>query len=365
MTISTSTKLLSLSEAEGFVRDVAKKIGLTDDSEILTTVCAKMREEYVIARFQLSTLDSRQWEKLHAPIGLATAVKYMLTLEFIEVDMQKPTCSSSVEDEQQNTTTKNNIETEDLESRTVELTNDDRDIEIHHPSGRSISKTQKVEEHDNNEAVVAGKFLQAQEVQEIDKNEAAAGRISLHNGEDSEGTKENNECVHGKCCNPNQNKLVMDIGESFAAVGDPSADDIQVAPVDIIKYYVDSSCTDESREADDVPCITPTTSSDEDDDPAEVATSCDVVFWWEQECKPRDCDTKENDDDTTVVVSNVSPERKNSVNKMKETKRECSPMIEGMLHEVLWLGGTEIFHLIFTLLSVVTAVTRRTRNLYL
>ncbi len=57
------------------MREIASRIGLHEDSEILQTVCHKMREEYVVELWQLPALDSWQWDKLHAPVGLAVAVQ--------------------------------------------------------------------------------------------------------------------------------------------------------------------------------------------------------------------------------------------------------------------------------------------------
>ena len=68
------------SPAEIQVRKIAFRIGL-DDSEILSKVFHKMQQEYVVAEWQLSALDSRQWEKLHAPIGLAVAVRHISAYE--------------------------------------------------------------------------------------------------------------------------------------------------------------------------------------------------------------------------------------------------------------------------------------------
>ena len=42
-------------------------------------VCQQMRKEYVVEAWQLPDLDSRQWEQLKAPIGLAVAVKHIAT----------------------------------------------------------------------------------------------------------------------------------------------------------------------------------------------------------------------------------------------------------------------------------------------
>lgn len=69
-----------VSPAERQVRKIASRIGL-DDSELLSTVFEKMQQEYVVAEWQLPVLDSRQWEQLCCPIGLAVAVRYLSPLE--------------------------------------------------------------------------------------------------------------------------------------------------------------------------------------------------------------------------------------------------------------------------------------------
>jgi len=78
------------SPAENQVRDIASRIGLHEDSEILATVCHKMRKEYVVEEWQLPVLDSRQWERLHAPIGLAVAVRHLSAHQFREERLQLP-----------------------------------------------------------------------------------------------------------------------------------------------------------------------------------------------------------------------------------------------------------------------------------
>ncbi len=65
------------SPAEVQVCAIASTIGL--DSERLVEVCQQMRKEYVVETWQLPDLDSRQWEQLKAPIGLAVAVKHIST----------------------------------------------------------------------------------------------------------------------------------------------------------------------------------------------------------------------------------------------------------------------------------------------
>jgi len=74
---SHSRQVVVSSPAELQVREIASKIGLQEDSEVLATVCNKMRKEFVVEEWQLPALDSRQWEKMHAPIGLAVAVKHI------------------------------------------------------------------------------------------------------------------------------------------------------------------------------------------------------------------------------------------------------------------------------------------------
>eukprot|EP00533_Pseudo-nitzschia_delicatissima_P008057 CAMPEP_0116113652 /NCGR_PEP_ID=MMETSP0327-20121206/19617_1 /TAXON_ID=44447 /ORGANISM="Pseudo-nitzschia delicatissima, Strain B596" /LENGTH=633 /DNA_ID=CAMNT_0003607013 /DNA_START=88 /DNA_END=1989 /DNA_ORIENTATION=- len=84
---SPSEKLLS-SPAEIQVREIASKIGLFEDSKVLAAVCQRMRKEYVVEEWQLPDLDSRQWEKMNAPIGLAVAVKHLSTQRIQEQELQ-------------------------------------------------------------------------------------------------------------------------------------------------------------------------------------------------------------------------------------------------------------------------------------
>ncbi len=70
-----SSSSSSSSPAEVWVREIASKLGL--DSKILAAVCQRMRKEYVLEEWQLPNLDSRQWEQLNAPIGLAAAVRHI------------------------------------------------------------------------------------------------------------------------------------------------------------------------------------------------------------------------------------------------------------------------------------------------
>jgi hypothetical protein len=60
------------SSAERSVRDVASRLGLTED--VLSNVCLRMKHEYVLEEWQLPALDSFQWNILGAPIGLAAAI---------------------------------------------------------------------------------------------------------------------------------------------------------------------------------------------------------------------------------------------------------------------------------------------------
>lgn len=84
--VTTSSQTLS-SPAEIQVREIASRIGISGDSEILATVCHKMRKEYVVEEWQLPALDSRQWEKMHAPIGLAVAVQFVASHRLREQEM--------------------------------------------------------------------------------------------------------------------------------------------------------------------------------------------------------------------------------------------------------------------------------------
>lgn len=98
---SISSQPLLSSPAEIQVREIASRIGLFEDSEILATVCQKMRKEYIVEEWQLPALDSRQWEKMHAPIGLAAAVKHVSTHRLREQEMQFPFRDRSFNDNRQ------------------------------------------------------------------------------------------------------------------------------------------------------------------------------------------------------------------------------------------------------------------------
>jgi len=79
----------AMSPAETEVRKIAITIGLSADSDVLATVCHKMRKEYVVKEWQLPALDSRQWEKMNAPIGLAAAVRQLSTQRLREQPRRK------------------------------------------------------------------------------------------------------------------------------------------------------------------------------------------------------------------------------------------------------------------------------------
>ena len=86
---SSQSQPLFSSPAETQVREIASKIGLFEGSEILAAVCQHMREQYVVEAWQLPDLDSRQWEKMNAPIGLAVAVKHISTHRLREQEIQR------------------------------------------------------------------------------------------------------------------------------------------------------------------------------------------------------------------------------------------------------------------------------------
>lgn len=82
---SLPSEKLFPSPAEMQVREIASKIGLFEDSVVLEAVCQRMRKEYVVEEWQLPDLDSRQWEKMNAPIGLAVAVKHISTQRILQI----------------------------------------------------------------------------------------------------------------------------------------------------------------------------------------------------------------------------------------------------------------------------------------
>ena len=61
------------SSAEDRVREVASHLGLPEAT--LEQICQQMKDEYVLESWQLPGIDSFQWVKLNAPIGLAAAMR--------------------------------------------------------------------------------------------------------------------------------------------------------------------------------------------------------------------------------------------------------------------------------------------------
>jgi hypothetical protein len=64
---------------EAIVHEAAVRIGLATNHCVVQNVCNRMNEELVTEEWQLEFIDSLQWEKLGAPIGLVAAVRSVLS----------------------------------------------------------------------------------------------------------------------------------------------------------------------------------------------------------------------------------------------------------------------------------------------
>ena len=77
-TITTSTDSTTTASAEDLIRVVASRIGMSDNDETLEKLCDNMKAQFLKEEWQLSALDSYQWQLLGAPIGLAAAIRQLL-----------------------------------------------------------------------------------------------------------------------------------------------------------------------------------------------------------------------------------------------------------------------------------------------
>jgi hypothetical protein len=225
------------------------------------------------------------------------------------------------------------------EEQTIEET-----TEFHRPSETLTLQVEEISEEGvaiEDEAVVEvevfGDLIAPTTTQEEDNVEERNGNSDEQEREDC-GTSAENDHEEGKINSESAAGDRVNISEG-------SNENIYVGEnsYGIIIDSADSSCDmAETREAEEIPCITPTASSDEDDDPEEIVklvgdlADGEVMLLWEQELEAQDRGTKESDDDATVVVSNVSPERKNYVEKVKTVARESScSIIEGVFERAL------------------------------
>ena len=64
--------------AEEYIHRIAKHVGMTDDDagNQLTNLFKNMKQQYVTTQWQLSNLDSYQWQSLGAPIGLVSGLRH-------------------------------------------------------------------------------------------------------------------------------------------------------------------------------------------------------------------------------------------------------------------------------------------------
>jgi WD40 repeat protein len=74
-----TTGTTALSPAEAIVYDAAVRIGLATANSALQNVCNRMKQELVKEEWQLQFIDSFQWEKMGAPIGLVAAIRNIIS----------------------------------------------------------------------------------------------------------------------------------------------------------------------------------------------------------------------------------------------------------------------------------------------
>jgi hypothetical protein len=402
-----------------------------------------MREEFVLHKWQLSMLDSRQWEQLRTPIGLAAAVKYhtiqiaaaasAVNIEaFSELPRQvkqimvippsPSTPDSSATPVSHHDDGAGDPVTNTLRHLTSDSFNDNEDSKIpsdgvNDDSGR-IDETweQEYDEEEPDDEDVLERLLSPasptlpddaasssdSQKEVVMESESSAEKKMVENAPADPGAMVKRPCANEKvlvetvtsdsessnssddlpekgafwesaptdketavtadafsqleaaCQASNDAIPAVDQEESSKdAIENSREEDWQTAqavPATTKDVSVNSSedcdttaCESTDNEGDDVdgtdqlllendsvlsshsedmlgiPILTPASSADEDDeeDVAELIGSLgnqlDKHLWLE-------ANVKENDDDATVVVSNVSPERKNAVKREREIK---------------------------------------------
>jgi hypothetical protein len=73
---SNTNITVNSSSAEDWTRRVSARIGI-DNSELVDTICNNLSQEYIREEWQLTALDSHQWQQLGAPMGLAAAIRQL------------------------------------------------------------------------------------------------------------------------------------------------------------------------------------------------------------------------------------------------------------------------------------------------
>jgi hypothetical protein len=72
--------LLDNTPADEVVRNVAEIIGLPINSPLIEEICENMAKEFIIQEWQLSALEASEWRAIGAPIGLASAIRKLTSV---------------------------------------------------------------------------------------------------------------------------------------------------------------------------------------------------------------------------------------------------------------------------------------------
>ncbi|KAG7368145.1 hypothetical protein IV203_030888 [Nitzschia inconspicua] len=390
-----STTFCQPSEAELYIQSIAVTVGMGKDSDILQTICQNMKQEYLIATWQLALLDSHQWRQLGAPMGLAVAAKYYSTnttptttptitprrqqrptevvastpprmsmppptlvplsplaavrLEstLLSSDKEVAEVANFVTPPLQQDTANTSDSVANIQKKATEVpSNSDASeqqiVTVQSPSAINDSTKPAPTETETMEVqratVVTGPSEQENDRRMSDeKSDTEPSKVELEtdasntmhsdspNG--SSTTKAWKDCQN--LADTSYDTLELTDEEDDGTHDDDDDDDsnnsLSIIKVDIDGVVASNSCRSPRSPVDEdngIPLIARTGSSDDDeeDDPEEVAElvgSLDTKeshLWLERE-------QKQNDDDATVVVSNVSPERKSEVKKALEKNR--------------------------------------------
>jgi hypothetical protein len=373
---SSPSSLPPSSEAEMYLVQIAADVGIDKNSAVLKVVCQRMKEEYLVSTWQLSVLDSYQWQQLGAPIGLAAAVRYHSTTARIQLGEMTTTsttttipfetpekfvplsptleiasstiCSLGEAETEQSVTTAtisrkifdNNSHAEKKkdqeknDNHVPELlrqqspvqrspaNNNNNDSDHHQtPTEESHVKQFTV---DNLSHESSSDFLNKQ----VDESfgDGKHPSVDMVVGPFKSG----NPVLLTKCfrnvdiSNSTESKTIFkDEHDSDNDDEDISSDKISVQKLDLDTFFRKGSPQSSSdNDHHTIPSITLTGSSDDDeeDDPDEVAQLVGSLgkkesrLWLDRNIRDN------NDDDATVVVSNVSPERKNAVRQELDKK---------------------------------------------
>mmetsp|Transcript_26653 Transcript_26653/g.43808 ORF Transcript_26653/g.43808 Transcript_26653/m.43808 type:complete len:511 (-) Transcript_26653:65-1597(-) len=316
------------SEAEVCVREAALRIGLTD-AAILARVCAKMKEEFVVTIWQLSVLDSYQWEKLLAPVGLAAAVHYHSVFEChgkglgerleslpASVPSPVPVSPENMQKEESGKEEMMDMEEDkpwgqledgkdkqqlDNASRLTaraepqvdrNLMSDAIDLEAEEPCSRLSDSTLSKNEGSDNEALSEEEHNIGVSVHHHEKKASALGT-----DEDRNKIKQIVEPI----ADGGQNDNACE--DTSASVDPPPSSNVQDSVVDVSQSNTVSKMVENRHiDAEEIPALALVSSSEQDDESEDID---DLVGTFTGSTI-----AKEDEDEATVVVSNVSSDCK-------------------------------------------------------